>query len=76
MEIKIGVRNVVREVTLETTSTVAEVTKAFEKALGSNGVLTLNDEKGRTVLIPAAQVGYLDCGSEHARRVGFGAIDS
>ena len=36
----------------------------------------LIDDKGRKVLIPAAQVAYVDLGAEHARAVGFGALTS
>ena len=32
------------------------------------------DLKGRKVLIPAAQVAYVDLGAENARPVGFGAF--
>jgi hypothetical protein len=76
VEIKVGVTNVAREVTVESPSTSAEVIKQFQLALKDDEVLVLQDEKGRVVAIPAAQIGYIDFGSEHARRVGFGQVSN
>lgn len=76
MEVKVGIRNVAREVSVETNSTAAELESALAEALGSNGVFTLTDDKGRKVLIPAAQVAYVDLGTENARPVGFGALNA
>lgn len=74
MEIKIGIQNVAREVTLESKLSAAEVLKRYAKAHESGGLLQLEDDKGRTVVIPAAQVGYLEVGTEQSRQVGFGAV--
>jgi len=37
-------------------------------------VLTLTDERGRKLIVPARTIGYLDLGQEHARPVGFGQL--
>ncbi len=74
MEIKIGVQDIARELTVETTATAAEVEAQLTKALTDGGLLALTDEKGRKVLIPAARVAYVDLGQEKARPVGFGAL--
>ncbi len=74
MEIKVGVQHVNREVVVETTETAVVVEKAFAKALETGGLLTLTDERGRKILLPAAQIGYLDIGEENSRRVGFGGL--
>lgn len=76
MEVKIGIRNVARELAVETKSSADDVEAALADALAKNGVFTLIDEKGRKVLVPAAQVAYVDLGAEHARAVGFGALTS
>lgn len=76
MEVKVGIRNVAREVSVETNSSAAELEGALAEALGNNGVFALTDDKGRKVLIPAAQVAYVDLGTENARPVGFGALNS
>ncbi|WP_203567026.1 DUF3107 domain-containing protein [Aestuariimicrobium ganziense] len=74
MEIKIGIMNVSRELTVESNDTSEQVLSSFSQALADGGVLTLKDEKGRTIAVPAASVGYLDLGSEQSRPVGFGTV--
>ncbi len=74
MEIRIGVQNATREVVLESTQPAATVEKAVTDALESSSVLRLEDEKGRTVLVPVAAIGYVEIGAEESRRVGFGAL--
>ena len=74
MEIKVGIVNVNREVIIESSATTADVEKDFAKAVKDGGVLTLIDERGRKVLIPAEQIGYLDIGQENVRHVGFGSV--
>ena len=63
-----------REVAVESEATADEISKALAEAISSGGVLTLVDDKGRKVLIPAAGIAYVDLGSEHVRPVGFGTI--
>ena len=55
MEIKIGIQHVVRELTVETEETAANIEASLRKALADDGVVALTDEKGRKVLVPAAQ---------------------
>lgn len=73
MEIKIGVRQIGRELTVETQQTADELEQALREALRTDpGVLVVKADKGRRLLLPARQIGYLDLGAEHARPVGFG----
>jgi hypothetical protein len=74
VEIKIGIQDIARELTVETEATAAEVEKSLKEALLEGGLLTLEDEKGRKVLVPVAKIAYLDLGQEKARPVGFGAL--
>ncbi|WP_420175392.1 DUF3107 domain-containing protein [Luteococcus sp. OSA5] len=74
MEIKIGVNNIPRELSIETEASADEVEQALRTAVNEGGLLTLTDEKGRRVLVPAAQIGYLDLGKELSRPVGFGSV--
>lgn len=74
VEIKIGIQNVTREVTIEANISAEEVAAQVTEAINSNGVLSLTDDKGRQLLVPAATIGYVDCGPESTRRVGFGAV--
>lgn len=74
MEIRIGVQNATREVVLESTQSAATVEKAVAAALEGGSVLRLEDDKGRTVMVPSATIGYVEIGAEESRRVGFGAL--
>ena len=74
MEIKVGVRDVPREVVVESRESAAAVEKALADAIANQTTLVLTDEKGRKVLIHAAQVAYVDLGLEQVRPVGFGSL--
>lgn len=74
MEIKIGIQDIAREVTIETERSGDEVEKDLGEALSSNGLFTLTDAKGRRLIVPARAIGYVDLGQEHTRPVGFGQI--
>ncbi|MDR0488927.1 MAG: DUF3107 domain-containing protein [Propionibacteriaceae bacterium] len=52
VEIKIGIRNVAREVTLTVDLTIADVVKAYEQARKADTLFTLDDASGRHMLIP------------------------
>ncbi|GAA1152935.1 DUF3107 domain-containing protein [Ornithinicoccus hortensis] len=73
MEIRIGVREVAREVSLESAQSAEEVEAAVSAAVESGtGVLSLTDEKGGKVIVPVSSVGYVEIGSPEQPRVGFG----
>lgn len=74
MEVKIGITDVAREVTIDTQSSPDEVVDALRQAVEGSGLFELSDEKGRRVIIPASRVGYVDIGSTSTRAVGFGAV--
>jgi hypothetical protein len=75
VEIKIGVQNVARELTVESALSSEEVVSLVSAALtGTSGVLELDDEKGRKIIVPVAQLGYVEIGEQSVRRVGFGAL--
>jgi hypothetical protein len=75
VEVKIGVQHASRELVLESEQSPAEVEQAVTEALtGKSNVLTLVDEKGRRVLVPADRLAYVEIGEESGRRVGFGAL--
>ncbi len=74
MEVKIGVRDVAREVVLESELSPEEVAKAVAKAVDGASMLSLTDEKGRVVLVPGGQIGYVEIGAPESRRVGFGNV--
>lgn len=73
VEIKIGVRNIGRELTVETEESAEQIERGLRDALSAEGgLLVVEADKGRRVLIPAAQIGYIDLGQAHVRPVGFG----
>ena len=74
MEVKIGVQNVACEITLESSQTVDEVAQLVDDAIAKGGTLRLVDERGRVVVVPTTVLGYVECGGESERRVGFGAL--
>ncbi|MGW0549873.1 DUF3107 domain-containing protein [Streptomyces sp. Wb2n-11] len=75
MEVKIGVQHAPREIVLESGQSAEEVERAVSDALaGKAQLLSLKDEKGRTVLVPADRIAYVEIGEPVARRVGFGAL--
>jgi hypothetical protein len=74
VEVKIGVRNVAREITLESAQTAEEVAGLVDAAIENGGTLKLVDDKGRVVVVPTGVLGYIEIGAPEGRRVGFGAI--
>jgi polysaccharide deacetylase 2 family uncharacterized protein YibQ len=73
MEVRIGVQNSSREVVIDSVDTADSINKKLEAALSSGTVFSLNDEKGRTVVVPAASIAYVDIAASEVRKVGFGA---
>jgi len=75
VEVKIGVQHAARELVLESTQSPQEVEKAVADALKADlGVLSLVDEKGRRILVPADKLAYVEIAENEQRRVGFGAL--
>lgn len=72
MEVRIGVQNVAREITFETTQSSDEIFAAVKASLGSEA-LELTDDKGGRIIVPSASIGYVTTGSERKSGVGFGA---
>ncbi|WP_209325063.1 DUF3107 domain-containing protein [Brevibacterium renqingii] len=73
MEIKIGVKQTQREITLETDEDAKALAARIEEKIQSEGLLTFTDTKGRQIFVPAGSLGYVEIGAETARRVGFSA---
>ncbi|WP_175412191.1 DUF3107 domain-containing protein [Streptomyces sp. TRM64462] len=75
MEVKIGVQHAPREIVLESGQSGEEIEAAVADALvGKAQLLSLTDEKGRKVLVPADRLAYVEIGEPATRRVGFGAL--
>jgi len=74
MEVTIGIQNLPREITVEVGSTAEEISNQLSSALEKGGLFELTDIRGRTVVVPAATIGYLEIGPEETRKVGFGSL--
>ena len=75
MEVKIGVQFASRELSLESNQSPDDIAKAVAEALKADlGVLTLVDDKGRRILVPADKLAYVEIAESEQRRVGFGAL--
>ena len=74
MEVKIGVQSIPRELVVETTLSLAEVTQALSSAVADGGLFVLPDDKGGKVMVPADKIGYVEFSGNEQRRVGFGNL--
>lgn len=74
MEVKIGVQHAPREIVIESEQSSEEIQKAVSAALtGAEKLLSLTDDRGRKVLVPADRLAYVDIGEPSKHKVGFGA---
>jgi len=75
MEVRIGVKGALRELSIDTTQTAEELEQAIATALkDGTTTLTLSDEKGRRLVIAAEKLVYVEMAESEGRRVGFGAV--
>ena len=71
-EIRIGVSDSTRELTIESTLSASDVEALVAKSASSDVPLVLQDEKGRTVIVPANKISYVEISPRAIRKVGFG----
>ena len=75
MEVRIGVQHATRELLIESGQSTEAITHAVSAALsGKSEVLSLEDERGRRIVVPADKLAYVEIGEPEGRRVGFGAM--
>nr|WP_202502122.1 DUF3107 domain-containing protein [Streptomyces sp. SID5785] len=75
VEVKIGVLHTPREIVLESDQSAEEVEGAVSAALsGKSQLLSLTDDKGRKILVPADRLAYVEIGEPAVRKVGFGPL--
>jgi hypothetical protein len=72
VEIKIGVLHTTREIALDSDLSPDDIAAAVQVAISGGGVLSLEDDKGRRVLVPAERLAYVEISPASVRRVGFG----
>jgi uncharacterized protein DUF3107 len=72
VEVKIGVADTHRELTLSTADSPDQVEALVAEAMrNAQGMLSLVDDKGRRYMVPTARVAYVEIGPADSRRVGF-----
>ncbi|HEX7189786.1 MAG TPA: DUF3107 domain-containing protein [Actinomycetes bacterium] len=75
MEVRIGVQHATRELVIDSGESTEAITEAVSAALaGKTEILSLEDERGRRVVVPADKLAYVEIGEPESRRVGFGAM--
>lgn len=75
MEVKVGVQHSPRELAVESPLSAGELESLIASALSSKeGALTLEDERGRKLIVPVSKIAYIELGEPETRRVGFGAL--
>lgn len=72
MEIKIGIVDTPKEISVDSDESVEAITKAVQSALKDGSLLTLADTRGRTFLVPSGKIAYVEIGPGTSRKVGFG----
>ena len=70
MEIRIGIKDNGRDIGFETDKSAKDMAEQVKQGMQA-GMLQLEDNKGRSYLIPATSVAYIEIGAEESRRVGF-----
>lgn len=72
VQVRITVANVNSDINFESSLSTADIQSAVTDALKSGDALTLEDIRGRVVMVPADKIGFVEIGEQTDRRVGFG----
>ena len=71
MEVRIGVQNTSRELSIDADMDAEAISALVTKTLDQGGVLSLTDAKGRRVVVPVDKLAYVDIASTATGTVGF-----
>ena len=72
MEVRIGIRENQRDLAFESNQSASEVSGAISQAFSNKqDLVSFQDEKGKTIIVPVAAIAYVEIGAEQNRRVGF-----
>ena len=71
MEVKIGVTQGTRELSLDSNLDGDAIEEKVRTALSEGGVLTLADAKGRRVVVPVEKLAYVEIATSAVGPVGF-----
>ncbi|HET8603165.1 MAG TPA: DUF3107 domain-containing protein [Marmoricola sp.] len=71
MEVRIGVQNTSRELSIDADMDAQAIHDLVAKSLDEGGVLSLVDAKGRRIVVPVDKLAYVDIASTATGTVGF-----
>jgi len=71
MEVKIGVVNASRELTIDTSLEPGDLEEQVRTAVTKGGVLALSDAKGRRIVVPVEKLAYVEITTSTVGQVGF-----
>ncbi len=74
MEVKIGVQHSPRELVVDSPKTPEEIHTDVASAMSGgtkDGLLVLEDDRGRRVIVPVDRIAYVEIAQADQRRVGF-----
>lgn len=72
VEVRIGITDSPRELTIELSNTADEIEATVARALNDGSHVAFTDEKGRRLIVPATKVGFVEVSARSERKVGFG----
>ena len=72
VQVRITVANVNSDINFESSLSATDIQSAVNAALKTGEALTLEDIRGRVVIVPADKIGFVEIGEQTDRRVGFG----
>ena len=72
VQVRITAANVNSDLNFESSLSAADIQSAVNAALKSGDALSLEDIRGRVVMVPADKIGFVEIGEQTDRRVGFG----
>jgi len=73
VEVRVGIRNIARELTFESNESAEKVQAAVSAGLSDGGFISLKDDHGRVLMVPADALGYVEVGVQEKSKVGFGS---
>lgn len=71
MEIRIGIKNIARELSLDVDASYEDLKNRLEQATANQEILDLVDKRGAHTLINGANIAYVEFSPEHQNRIGF-----
>ena len=72
VEVRIGISDSPRELTIDLTNSADEIEASVARALHEGSHISFTDERGRRLIVPAAKVGFIEVSARSERKVGFG----